>query len=95
MLVRVAVVDKQYNGFRQIWSLRPDGVFHGEYTVYWGEGPQACMHGSYTDGKQDGVWTHWTRQGVVKSQVRYRDDVPVEVREAPPWMTEPPVIPAP
>ncbi|MEU0508374.1 hypothetical protein [Amycolatopsis sp. NPDC006125] len=88
-------IDKQFGGFRQVWYVRPNGTFHGPYTVYWDEGPQVCMHGSYLDGAQEGVWTYWSRTGVVERQVRFEADREVEVRESPPWLVELPVIPAP
>ncbi|WP_236789287.1 hypothetical protein [Amycolatopsis sp. GM8] len=88
-------MDKQFEGFRQVWHVLPDGTFHGSYTVYWDEGAQVCMHGRYVDGAQDGVWTYWSRRGNVQRQVRYELDREVESRDAQPWFDEPPTIEAP
>jgi hypothetical protein len=80
--------DQQFNGFRQVWSERYDGRFHGPYTVYWESGPIICMQGQYVDGRQEGIWTSWDRDGTVNQQGRYVNDEAVEVRSAPPWFTE-------
>jgi hypothetical protein len=76
--------DQQFNGFRQVWSERYDGP----YTVYWESGPIICMQGQYVDGRQEGIWTSWDRDGTVSRQGRYVNDEAVEVRSAPPWFTE-------
>jgi len=31
-------IDRQFNGFRQVWSQHPNGVFHGPCVVYWESG---------------------------------------------------------
>ena len=78
----------QFNGFRQVWTERPDGIFHGPYVVFWESGPIPCMRGQYKDGAQDGIWTYWDRSGVVERQVRFVNDEESETREAPPWFSE-------
>ena len=60
--------DQQFYGFRQVWTVRPDGVFHGVYTVYWESGATICMRGEYINGNQEGVWTYWDRQGKLKAR---------------------------
>ena len=80
--------DKQFNGFRQVWTERPDGVFHGSYTVYWESGPILCMRGQYVGGKQEGIWTYWDRQGRLEQQVRFEKDEEIESRTESPWFNE-------
>lgn len=77
--------DVQFNGFRQVWSERPDGVFHGEYTVFWESGPVICMRGVYANGRQEGVWTYWDRRGMVERQVKSEHDIEVETHREAPW----------
>lgn len=77
--------DVQFKGFRQVWSERPDGVFHGEYTVYWDSGPVLCLCGQYVDGRQEGIWTSWDRDGKVLEQGRFVHDEAVQVWNRPPW----------
>ncbi|HEX5997239.1 MAG TPA: hypothetical protein VFY84_19030 [Jiangellales bacterium] len=80
--------DQQFNGFRQIWTERPDGVFDGPYTVYWGSGPVICMRGRYAAGAQEGVWSYWDRTGKLDKQIRFHNDEPIETRTAPPWLDD-------
>jgi hypothetical protein len=42
--------------FRQIWSEKGNGVFHGRYTVYWENG-YIMQQGIIIDGKKEGIWT--------------------------------------
>ena len=79
---------QQFNGFRQHWFERRDGVFHGPYTVYWDGGPVICMQGRYADGAQEGVWTYWDRSGKVTRQSTFRGDAEIESRTRPPWYTD-------
>lgn len=88
MAEHVLEKDQQFNGFRQVWFERPDGVFHGLYTVYWGSGPVMCMRGQYRAGLQDGIWTYWDSDGKVDKQSRFRDDEEVETPTAPPWLAD-------
>jgi antitoxin component YwqK of YwqJK toxin-antitoxin module len=78
--------DQQFNGFRQAWFERRDGVFHGTYTVYWQSGPLLCMRGQYVDGAQDGLWTYWDENGRLTHQSIFRQDEEIETRTAPPWL---------
>jgi hypothetical protein len=55
--------DMQFGGFRQIWTERHDGVFHGEYTVYWDGGPTVCRHGHYDNGLMDASGSTGTATG--------------------------------
>jgi hypothetical protein len=80
--------DEQFNGFRQVWTQRPDGVFDGPYTVYWDSGPILCMRGQYHAGAQHGIWTHWERTGHIKQQILFHNDEPIETRTGPPWLDE-------
>jgi len=80
--------DQQFNGFRQVWTERPDGVFHGSYTVYWESGPILCLRGQYHHGQQEGLWTYWDRAGKVERQARFENDEEVESRTEPPWLNQ-------
>jgi hypothetical protein len=80
--------DHQFNGFRQVWTERADGTFHGPYAVFWESGQIPCMRGQYEDGRQEGIWTYWDRNGVVERQVLFVNDEETDKREAPPWFAE-------
>lgn len=79
-------IDRQFNGFRQVWSQHPNGVFHGPYVVYWESGPMLCMKGQYVDGSQEGLWTYWDRDGRITHQAIFENDAETERRTAPPWL---------
>ena len=78
---------RQFNGFRQVWTERTDGVFHGLYTVFWETGDIPCMQGEYKDGMQDGIWTYWDRNGTVERQVHFANDEEINSRTSPPWFS--------
>ena len=78
---------RQFNGFRQVWTERTDGVFHGLYTVFWDTGDIPCMQGEYSSGSQEGVWTYWDRNGNVERQAQFVDDEEIASRTAPPWFS--------
>ena len=80
--------DQQFNGFRQVRTQRPDGVFHGPYTVYWDSGHVVCMRGQYRAGAQDGIWTYWDRNGRLDKQIHFHNDEPVETRTGSPWLED-------
>lgn len=80
--------DQQFNGFRQVWTVRADGVFHGRCTVYWESGPVVCMQGQYKAGLQEGIWTYWNRAGELDKQIRFHRDEPVHERTEPPWLDD-------
>ncbi|MFB7718178.1 hypothetical protein [Nocardia sp. NPDC056100] len=80
--------DQQFDGFRQVWHERSDGVLHGSYRVYWGAGPVVCMDGQYEAGSQEGIWTYWDRDGKVERQSRFQHDHEIEKRTAPPWFVD-------
>jgi hypothetical protein len=76
---------RQFNGFRQVWTERTDGVFHGLYTVFWESGDVPCMQGEYKDGAQNGIWTYWDRSGTVERQVHFANDEELDSRMSAPW----------
>lgn len=80
--------DQQFDGFRQRWTERPDGVFDGPYLVYWDSGPTLCMRGQYVSGAQQGIWTCWDRTGRLDKQIHFHNDEPIETRTAPPWFDD-------
>lgn len=72
------------SGFRQIWSEKENGEFHGFYAVYWENGTME-QRGIMVDGNKEGVWTYWDKNGKIERQVRYWCDREVEIKSEGPW----------
>jgi hypothetical protein len=72
-------------GFLQVWSEKPNGEFHGRYSVYWDRGAMIAEEGIIIEGNREGVWTFWDRNGRVERQIRYSCDKPVGEKEEEPW----------
>ena len=71
-------------GFRQVWSEKENGEFHGLYTVYWKNGV-IYQQGIIIDGNKEGVWTYWDKSGNIKNQMRYWCDREMELKSESPW----------
>jgi hypothetical protein len=71
-------------GFRQTWSEKENGEFHGYYTVYWENGLTE-QRGFIIDGDKEGVWTYWNKSGKIERQARYWCDRELEVKFEFPW----------
>jgi hypothetical protein len=72
------------SGFRQTWSERENGEFHGFYTVYWENGIME-QRGIIVDGDKEGIWTYWNKSGKIERQVRYWCDREIEVKSESLW----------
>ena len=72
------------NGFRQTWSEKENGEYHGLYTVYWAN-DFIEQQGIIIDGNKEGIWTYWDESGKIKSQVRYSCDREMELKTKSPW----------
>jgi hypothetical protein len=81
-VVQKEMVDKR--GFREVWSEKESGNFHGLYTVYWENGV-IYQQGIMVDGNKEGVWTYWDRSGNIKNQMRYWCDRGMELKSEGPW----------
>jgi antitoxin component YwqK of YwqJK toxin-antitoxin module len=73
------------NGFRQTWSEKENGEFHGLYTVYWENGNIIEQQGIIVDGNKEGVWTYWDKGGKIEKQIRCWCDREIEVKLESPW----------
>ena len=41
--------------------------------AYWGDGPQVKAEGNKKDGKKDGKWVEYYRDGQIKYERNYKD----------------------
>jgi len=71
-------------GFRQKWSEKENGEFHGLYTVYWAN-DFIQQQGIMIDGNKEGVWTYWNESGKIERQTRYWCDREIELKSESPW----------
>lgn len=71
-------------GFRQTWSEKENGDFHGLYIVYWENGTLE-QRGIMMDGNKEGVWTYWSKSGKIEKQIRYWCDREIEIKSEGPW----------
>ena len=56
------------------YELNSDKPYSGEVIVYYDyENEDKYFEGNYKDGKEDGLWTYWYRNGQLEKKIIYEN----------------------